>query len=96
MKRYLIEREVPGAEQLTEAELQGIATRSCGVLRTLGPKIQWIQSYVSENRITCVYLAENEEIVREHASRGGFPANRVAEVVTIIDPTTENVAAVSR
>lgn len=90
MKRYLIEREVPGAEKLTREELEGIATRSCSVLRTLGPQIQWIQSFVSENRITCVYLAENEQIVREHASRGGFPANRVAEVVTIIDPTTEH------
>jgi len=95
MKRYLIERDIPGAENLTAAELQGIATRSCRVLRTLGPKIQWIQSYVSENRITCVYLAENEEIVREHASRGGFPANRVAEVVNIIDPTTESVGTAS-
>jgi len=93
MKRYLIEREIPGAEKLTPAELQDIASRSCAVLRTLGPQIQWIQSYVSENRITCVYLAENEQIVREHASRGGFPANRVAEVVHIIDPTTETAPA---
>jgi hypothetical protein len=89
MKRYLIEREIPGAEKLTPEELQGIATRSNNVLRTLGADIQWIQSYVSENKITCVYLAANEQIVREHASRGGFPANRVAEVVNIIDPTTE-------
>jgi hypothetical protein len=89
MKRYLIEREIPGAEKLTQEELQGIATRSCNVLRTLGPQIQWIQSYVSENKITCVYLADNEQLVREHASRGGFPANRVAEVVNIIDPTRE-------
>jgi hypothetical protein len=90
MKRYLIEREIPGAEQLTAEDLRGIATRSCTVLRTMGPEIQWIQSYVTENRITCVYLAANEEIVRQHASRGGFPANRVAEVVAIIDPTTED------
>jgi Protein of unknown function (DUF4242) len=89
MKRYLIEREIPGAEKLTPEELRGIATRSNNVLRTLGADIQWIQSYVSENKITCVYLAANEQIVREHASRGGFPANRVAEVVNIIDPTTE-------
>ena len=88
MKRYLIEREIPGAEKLTAEELRGIATRSNSVLRTLGADIQWIQSYVSENRITCVYLAAGEQIVREHASRGGFPANRVAEVVNIIDPTT--------
>jgi hypothetical protein len=89
MKRFLIERDIPGAEKLTSEEIQGIATRSCNVLRTLGPQIQWIQSFVSENKITCVYLAENEQIVREHASRGGFPANRVAEVVNIIDPTSE-------
>jgi hypothetical protein len=89
MKRFLIEREIPGAEKLTPEELQGIATRSNNVLRTLGSDIQWIQSFVSENKITCVYLATNEQIVREHASRGGFPANRVAEVVNIIDPTTE-------
>ena len=90
MKRYLIEREIPGAEQLTTEDLRGIATRSCNVLRTMGPEIQWIQSYVTENRITCVYLAANEEIVRQHASRGGFPANRVAEVVAMMDPTTED------
>jgi hypothetical protein len=90
MKRYLIEREIPGAEQLTAEDLRGIATRSCNVLRTMGPEIQWIQSYVTENRITCVYLAANEEIVRQHASRGGFPANRVAEVVAMMDPTTED------
>jgi hypothetical protein len=89
MKRFLIEREIPGAEKLTPEDLQGIATRSNNALRTLGSDIQWIQSFVSENKITCVYLATNEQIVREHASRGGFPANRVAEVVNIIDPTTE-------
>lgn len=90
MKRYLIEREIPGAEKLTAEDLRGIATRSCNVLRTMGPEIQWIQSYVTENRITCVYLAANEDIVRQHASRGGFPANRVAEVVAMMDPTTED------
>lgn len=93
MKRFLIEREIPGAERLSPAELQGIAQRSCNVLRTLGPDIQWIQSFVSENRITCVYLAKDAEIVRQHAARGGFPANRVAEVVAIIDPTTEDSQA---
>ena len=90
MKRYLIEREIPGAEKLTAEDLRGIATRSCNVLRTMGSEIQWIQSYVTENRITCVYLAANEDIVRQHASRGGFPANRVAEVVAMMDPTTED------
>ncbi|HXE79921.1 MAG TPA: DUF4242 domain-containing protein [Vicinamibacterales bacterium] len=90
LKRYIIEREIPGAHNLTPAELQGIAERSNNVLRTLGPQIQWIQSYVSENKITCVYLAENEQLLREHASRGGFPATRVAEIVNVIDPTTAN------
>jgi hypothetical protein len=85
----LIEREIPGAEKLSREELTGIATRSCNVLRGLGPQIQWIQSFVTENKITCVYLADSEQLVREHASRGGFPATRVAEVVSTIDPTME-------
>ncbi len=89
MKRFLIEREIPDAEKLTQEDLQGVATRSCNVLRTLGTEIQWIQSYVSNGRITCVYLADNENLIREHAARGGFPANRIAEVVAIIDPTME-------
>ena len=90
MPRFVIERSLPGAGKLPPAELHAISQKSCGVLQAMGPKIQWIQSYVTENRITCVYLAANEEIVRQHASRGGFPANRVAEVVAIIDPTTED------
>jgi hypothetical protein len=89
MKRYIIDREIPGAHNLSAADLQGIATRSNAVLRGMGSKIQWIESYVSENRITCVYLAEDEQLVREHANRGGFPATRVAEIVNVIDPTTE-------
>ena len=88
MPRYLIEREIPDAGRLTPQELAAVAQKSCGVLRELGPDVQWVQSYVTGDRITCVYLAPNAELVREHARRGGFPANRVEEVVAIIDPTT--------
>jgi hypothetical protein len=88
MPRYLIEREIPGAGKLSPQELTAIAQKSCGVLLEMGPQVQWVQSYVSGDKITCVYIAPNEEMVREHARQGGFPANRVEEVVTIIDPTT--------
>lgn len=88
MPRYLIERELPGAGSLTAEELRGVAQKSCGVLRELGPDVQWVQSYVTDDKITCIYLAPDEESVREHARRGGFPANRVLEVRAIIDPMT--------
>jgi hypothetical protein len=88
MPKYVIEREIPGAGALTTEQLQGISQKSCGVLRNLGPQIQWVQSYVTGDKIYCVYIAPNEEMVREHAKQGGFPANRVSEVKTIIDPTT--------
>lgn len=88
MPKYLIEREIPNAGALSPAELTAIAQKSCGVLRDLGPSIQWVQSYVTEDKITCIYVAPNAELVREHARLGGFPADRVLEVVTIIDPTT--------
>jgi uncharacterized protein DUF4242 len=88
MPKYVIEREIPGAGDLTAEQLKGISQTSCGVLRNLGPEIQWVQSYVTGDKIYCVYIAPNEEMIREHASQGGFPANSVAEVVTIIDPTT--------
>ena len=88
MHKFVIERELPGAGKLSAAELQGIAQTSCGVLGQLGTQIQWQESYVTDDKIYCVYLAENPEIVREHARRGGFPANVVAEVRTVIDPTT--------
>jgi len=99
MPRYLIEREIPNAAALSAADLQGIAQRSCAVLQQLGPSIQWVQSYVTEDKITCVYIAPNAELVREHARLGGFPADRVLEVATIIDPTTaewNELAATSR
>jgi hypothetical protein len=88
MPKYVIEREIPGAGDLSHAQLQGVAQKSCGVLADLGPQVQWVQSYVTDNKIYCVYIASNEELVREHARRGGFPANRISEVKAIIDPTT--------
>ena len=88
MPKFLIERNIPGAGQLTAQQLQGISQKSCSVLRSLGPEIQWIQSYVTDDKVTCVYIAPNAELIREHASLGGFPADAVLEVRAIIDPTT--------
>jgi hypothetical protein len=88
MPKYVIEREIPGAGSLSPAQLQAISQKSCGVLNYLGPQIQWIESYVTADKIYCIYRAPNEAMVREHAAQGGFPANRVSEVKTIIDPTT--------
>ena len=88
MPKFVIEREIPGAGKLSSAELKGISQTSCGVLSKMGPQIQWLQSYVTGDKVYCVYIAPNEEMVREHAKLGGFPANRVSEVATVIDPTT--------
>ena len=88
MHKYVIERELPGAGSLSAETLQAISQKSCGVLKELGPQIQWVESYVTDDKIYCVYLAPSEELIREHAKRGGFPANRVSQVRTIIDPTT--------
>ena len=88
MEKFVIEREIPNAGGLTAEELQAIAQRSCNVLNELGTPIQWVQSYVTDDKIYCVYLAENETLIREHAQRGGFPANRISRVRTIIDPAT--------
>lgn len=88
MPKFLIEREIPGAGDLSAQELQSISQKSCGVLRELGPQVQWVESYVTGDRIYCVYIAPDEAAVREHALRGGFPANRVSEVRRVIDPTT--------
>jgi hypothetical protein len=88
MPKYVIEREIPGAGKLTDEQLQGISQKSCSVLKNLGPQIQWLESYVTDDKIYCVYIAPNEAMVREHAKQGGFPANRVSEVRRIIDPTT--------
>ena len=92
MPKFVIEREIPGAGSMSAPQLQAVAEKSCSVLRNLGPQIQWLHSYVTDNKIYCVYIAPNEELVREHASQGGFPANRVSQVRTIIDPTTAESA----
>lgn len=88
MPKYVIERVVPGASNMSTAELKALSQRSCSVLNQMGTQIQWIHSYVTENKIYCVYIAPNEELVREHARLGGFPANLVAPVKAVIDPTT--------
>lgn len=88
MKTYVIEREIPNAGKLTQDQLKGISQTSCGVLKEMGPKIQWMHSYVTGNKIYCVYKAENEELVKEHAKKGGFPANNINEVAGVISPAT--------
>ena len=88
MPRYLIERDLPGAGNLSVDDLRAISRKSCDVLEELGPRIQWVQSYVTDQKIYCVYLAPSEELIREHARRGGFPANRISQVVETIDPST--------
>lgn len=88
MKTYVIEREIPGVGQLSAEQLKGISQTSCAVLSELGPRIQWIHSYVTGNKIFCIYKAENEELIREHARKGGFPANAIHQVATIISPAT--------
>lgn len=88
MPKFVIERNIPGAGKLTAQELQGISQKSCGVLQGMGPQIQWVQSYVTDDKVYCVYVAPDEAAVREHAAQGGFPANSIARVRTIIDPTT--------
>lgn len=88
MPKYVIERDIPGAGALGAEALQDISAKSCGVLQELGPSIQWVQSYVTDDKIYCVYIAPDEAMVREHAARGGFPANRVSQVREVIDPTT--------
>jgi hypothetical protein len=94
MPKFVIEREIPGAGSLSPQQLQAISQKSCGVLRNLGPQIQWLHSYVTDDKIYCVYIAPDEETVREHARQGGFPANSVAQVRTVIDPTTAETVPV--
>ena len=88
MPKFVIEREIPSAGKLSTQELQGVSQTSCGVLRNLGPQIQWVQSYVTDNKIYCVYIAPDEQLIRKHAEMGGFPANRISQIRAIIDPTT--------
>lgn len=88
MPQYVIERDIPGAGKLSAQELKAVSQKSCSVLDAMGPKIQWLKSYVTADKLYCVYIAPNEEMIREHARQGGFPANRISQVGTIIDPTT--------
>lgn len=88
MKTYVIEREIPGAGKLTGADLKGISQKSCGVIKELGPGIEWVHSYVTKDKIYCIYRAESEEILRIHAAKGGFPINSVSELSTMISPAT--------
>ena len=88
MPKYIIEREIPGAGSLTTQDLQGISQKSCGILNDMGPKIQWVESYVTDDKVYCVYIAPDEATVKAHAEQGGFPANRISQIRTMIDPTT--------
>lgn len=88
MPKFVIERELPGAGKLSSADLRSISEKSCDVLRALGPEIQWVESYVVDEKIYCVYLAPNEELIREHATKGGFPANKISQIRATIDPTS--------
>lgn len=88
MPKYIIERDIPGAGKLTADELHGIAQKSCCILHDMGPRIQWLHSYVTDDKIYCIYIADSEQSIREHAEQGGFPANRIEQITSIIDPTT--------
>jgi hypothetical protein len=88
MPKFVIEREIAGAGKLSAPELQAVSQKSCSVLQQLGPQIQWVQSYVTGDKIYCIYIAPSEEMIREHAAQGGFPANRISEIKSVIDPTT--------
>ena len=90
MKTYVIERDIPGAGTLTADQLKDISQKSCGVIKEIGPQIQWVHTYVAGNKFYCIYKAENEELIREHAKKGGFPANTITEVSTMISPATAN------
>ena len=93
MPKYVIERNIPGAGSLKPEELRAISQKSCGVLRSMGPQIQWLHSYVTADKIYCVYIAPDEQSVREHAQQGGFPADRISQITTVIDPTTAETQA---
>jgi len=88
MPKYIIEREIPGAGKLSAEELKAVSQKSCAVLNSLGPRIQWVESYVTADKVYCVYVSPNEQLIREHAQQGGFPANRISEIKTMIGPTT--------
>lgn len=92
MQKYIIERDIPALGGLTPAELQAVSQKSCTIIDQLRPQLQWIESYVTADKLYCVYLASSEEAIREHAKRGGFPANRISRVLRLIDPTTAHAA----
>jgi hypothetical protein len=93
MPKYIIERNIPGAGNLSAEELQDISQRSCSVLKILGPQIQWIESYVTDDKVYCVYIAASEELIREHASQGGFPADSIRQIRSRIDPSSAETRA---
>lgn len=88
MPKFIIEREIEGAGKLDQSELQGISKKSCDILKDLGPSVQWVESYITDDKAYCVYIAPNEELIREHATQGGFPANKISQIRRMIDPTT--------
>ena len=93
MPKFLIERELPGAGKLSRSDLQGVSSKSCEVLKILGPHIQWVHSYVTDDKLYCVYIAPDESVIREHAKQGGFPANKISAIRNMIDPTTSESEA---
>lgn len=96
MPKYMIERNVPGAGTLSPAELAAVSDKSCAVLRSLGPRVQWVESYVTSDKLYCIYISPSEELIREHARLGGFPANSIAEIKAVIDPTTAEALALAQ
>jgi Protein of unknown function (DUF4242) len=96
MPKYVIERNIPGAGDLTPGELAAVSDKSCSVLHSLGPRVQWVESYVTSNKLYCIYIAPSEDLIREHARLGGFPANSIAEIKAVIDPTTAEALALAK
>ena len=94
MPKYVVEREIPGAGKMGRRDLQAASQKSCSVLKNLGPEIQWLHSYVTDNKLYCIYIAPNEQMIRQHAEQGGFPANRISEIKTTIDPTTSEAGGI--
>jgi hypothetical protein len=93
LPKFIIEREIPAVGEMSDETLQQVSQKSCNVLRELGPEIQWVESYVTDDKLYCVYIAADEGLIREHAERGGFPANRISQIIRMIDPTTEELPA---
>jgi hypothetical protein len=93
LPKFIIEREIPAVGEMSDETLQQVSQKSCNVLRELGPEIQWVESYVTADKLYCVYIARDEGMIREHAERGGFPANRISQIIRMIDPTTEELPA---